>query len=137
MCGNSRPSWNTMPMRRRWAGTLMRAALSNSTLPSTAMRPRSGVSRPPIMLTSEVLPAPDGPNSAVAPAVGANLAAIENSPSRFSTSTDSISIPVVAHAGAAGEPLRRNKRCERDHDGDDDEAHRGGIAIGDLRERVD
>jgi len=46
-------------MRRRWAGTLVRVALSNSTLSSSAMRPRSGVSKPPIMLTMEVLPAPD------------------------------------------------------------------------------
>src|SRR4029079_11989498 len=114
-------------MRRRWAGTLMRAALSNSTLLSIAMRPRSGVSRPPIMLTSEVLPAPEGPNSAVAPAAVSNLTAIENSPNRFSTSTERLSVSVVTQAGAAGEPFRRDEGRQRDDDGDDDEPHRRGI----------
>ena len=60
-------------MRRRCAGTSMRAALSNSTVSSSAMRPRSGVTRPAIMLTIEVLPAPDGPNSAVTPPVALEL----------------------------------------------------------------
>src|SRR5207342_1550653 len=137
MCGNKRPSWNTVPMRRRWAGTLIRVALSNSTLSSSAMRPRSGVSSPPIMLTMEVLPAPDGPNSAVAPPVVSNFAAIWNSPSRFSTSTESISVSVITHAGAAGEPFRGDEGRQRDDDGDDDKAHRRGVAVGDLRERVD
>ena len=43
----------------------MRAALSNRTVSSSAMQPRSGLTRPAIMLTIEVLPEPDGPNSAV------------------------------------------------------------------------
>src|SRR6185369_15965837 len=137
MCGNNRPSWNTVPMRRRWAGTSVREALSNSTVAWSAIRPRSGVNRPPIMLTMEVLPAPDGPNSAVAPPPVSNFAAIGNSPSRFSTSTESISVSVITHAGAAGEPLRRDERRERDDDRDDDEASRSGIAAGDLRQRVD
>ena len=42
-------------------------AESNSTVSSSTMRPRSGVTSPAIMLTSEVLPAPEGPNSAVTP----------------------------------------------------------------------
>ena len=54
-------------MRRRQAGTSMRASASNSTSPSSAMRPRSGRISPAIMLMMLVLPAPEGPNSAVAP----------------------------------------------------------------------
>ena len=42
-----------------------RAAVSTSTRPSTAMRPSSGRISPAMRLTSEVLPEPDGPNSAV------------------------------------------------------------------------
>src|SRR5436190_6074885 len=124
-------------MRRRCAGTLVRVALSNKTVSSSAMRPRSGVTRPAIMLTIEVLPAPEGPYSAVAPPSVSNRAAIAKSPRRFSTSTKSISVSVIAHAGAPREPLRRNQRRERDHDGDDDKAGRGGIAVRDLREGVD
>ena len=45
----------------------MRAALSNSISPSSSMRPRSGRSRPAIILIMLVLPAPEGPNKAVAP----------------------------------------------------------------------
>ena len=62
-------------MRRRCAGTFTRAALSNSTVSSSAMRPRSGAIRPAIMLTIEVLPEPDAPNSAVTLPVVSNLAA--------------------------------------------------------------
>src|SRR5262249_9814199 len=46
-----------------------------------------------IMLTSVVLPAPEGPNTAVTPDAVSNCAAIENSPSCFSTSTASIYSP--------------------------------------------
>ena len=43
----------------------MRAAVSSSVSPSMAMMPRSGCSRPAIMLISEVLPAPEAPNRPV------------------------------------------------------------------------
>ena len=42
-----------------------RAAVSTSTRPSTAIAPSVGRISPAIMLTSDVLPEPDGPNSAV------------------------------------------------------------------------
>ena len=44
-----------------------------------------------------------------------------NSPSRFSTSTTSISVSVIAHAGAPREPFGRDQRGERDDDRDDDQ----------------
>ena len=55
----------------------------------------------------------------------------------FDVDAKASSVSVVAHAGAAGEPLRRDQRGERDDDGDDDEPPRRGVAAGDLRERVD
>ena len=77
-------------MRRRQTAKSMRAASSNSTSPSSTMRPRSGRSNPAIMLTTVVLPAPDGPYRTVAPVSLANFAVTANSPSFFSTSTASI-----------------------------------------------
>ena len=59
------------------------SAESNSTLSSSAMRPRSGVTRPAIMLTIVVLPEPDGPNSAVTPPAVSNRAAMLKSPRRL------------------------------------------------------
>ena len=61
-------------MRRRDTGTSMRAFESNSVSPSSTMRPRSGRVRPAIMEMMLVLPAPDGPNSAVQPPAASNAA---------------------------------------------------------------
>src|SRR5665811_286535 len=101
------------------------------------MRPRSGRSRPAIMLTTVVLPAPDGPNKTVAPVSLANFAVTTKSPSFFSTSTVNISNPVESRMSAAGEPFRRDQRGERDDHGDDHQRERGGIAARHLREGVD
>ena len=62
---------------------VMRAAVSSSVSPSSAMMPRSGRSRPAIMLISEVLPAPEAPNSPVTRPSLVKEAASENSPSCF------------------------------------------------------
>ena len=40
----------------------MPRAASNSTVSSMAIEPRSGVSRPAIIFTTDVFPAPEGPN---------------------------------------------------------------------------
>src|SRR5262245_30490253 len=101
------------------------------------MRPRSGATRPAIMLTIEVLPEPDAPNSAVTPPAVSNFAASENSPSLFSTSTASISIPVVSHAGTPREPLGCDQRGERDNDRHQYKSHCRGVATGHLRQCVD
>src|SRR5450830_1228816 len=124
-------------MRRRQAGRSMRAASSNRTSSSSTMRPRSGRSNPAIMLMMLVLPAPEGPNKTVAPLSLANRAFNENSPSFFSTSTTSMSGSVEPRGGAAGEPVRRDQRGQRDDHGDDHQLQRGGVAARHLRERVD
>src|SRR5947207_267444 len=121
-------------MRRRWAGTSIRRLESNSTVSASMMRPRSGAIRPAIMLTSVVLPAPEGPNKAVTPAALAKRAAIEKPPSRFSTSTASISFSVEAHAGAAGEPFGDHQRRERNRDRDQHQPARRRVAARALRE---
>src|SRR3546814_7355471 len=59
---------------------------SNSVWPRRTMRPRCGRSRPANMFTSEVLPAPERPNSAVIPAAWQlKLASSLNSPRRCET----------------------------------------------------
>ena len=60
---------------------------------SSVMTPRSGFSRPAIMLTSEVFPAPEGPNKAVAPPAASKRTASRNAPSCFCTSTTSTDQP--------------------------------------------
>src|ERR1700681_4414399 len=124
-------------MRRRCGGRLMRSAESNSTVSSIAIRPRSGATSPEIMLISVVLPAPEGPDTAVTPLPVWKRALRTKSPSRFSTSTPSILFPVEAHAGAARQPFGGHQRGERDGDGHQHEASRRRIAIGHLGEGVD
>src|ERR1700730_4909228 len=124
-------------MRRRCGGRLMRFSESNSTVSSIAMRPRSGASSPEIMLTSVVLPAPEGPNTAVTPLLVAKRALREKSPSRFSTSTASMLFPVEAHAGAARQPFGRYQRGKRDRDRHEHQARRLRVAVGHLGEGVD
>src|SRR6476469_286232 len=103
----------------RWCGGWLKPpAESNSSVPLTEMRPRSGVTRPATMLTIEVLPEPEGPNSAVTPSAVSNFAAMEKSPSCLWTSTLSISAPVQPHAGAAREPFGADQRDQRDRDRD-------------------
>ena len=88
-----------------------------------------GVTSPAIMLTIEVLPAPDGPNSAVTPPAASNCAASAKSPSRlFDVDARASSLPVEARAGAPREPFRSDQRDQRDHDRDDDQPHGRGVA---------
>src|SRR5947209_9733819 len=124
-------------MWRRCGGRLTRPAESNSSVPLTAMRPRSGVKRPAIMLTIDVLPEPEGPNRAVTPSGVSNFTATLKSPSCFSTSTTSMSAPVQPGAGAPREPFGRNKRDQRDDDCYNDEPRSRRIAAGDLQIGID
>src|SRR5271156_4129651 len=125
-------------MRRRCGGILMPAAASNSTVSSSLIEPRSGVSSPAIILTTEVLPAPDGPNRAVAPRAAWNRTLSFSAPSCFSTSTVStLSFPVEAYGGAPCEPLRGDQRRERQHDRHHDQPARFLVAARDLRQGVD
>src|SRR5512143_2477136 len=123
-------------MRRRQTGTSMPAAASNSVSPSSTMRPRSGASSPLIMLMMLVLPAPDGPNNAVAPPSLSKAARSTKSPSCFPTSTDNISRPMKPRGGAPRKPFRRQQRAKRNDDRDDDQLEGGGVAARHLRQRV-
>src|SRR5215469_6175770 len=125
-------------MRRRQVGTWMPFDVSSTISPSMAIVPRSGFVRPAIMLTSEVLPAPEAPNNPVTRPWLSKEASSENSPSFLTTSTRSIgSIPVQARRGAAGEDFGADQRGDRDHEGDDHKPQRGGVAIGRLDQRID
>src|SRR5215510_5699219 len=115
----------------------MRALESNSTMSAMAMRPRSGVTSPAIMLTSVVLPEPEGPNTAVTPFAVAKRALRVNSPRLFSTSTLSKLFSVKAHASPARQPLGDDERHQRECDRDEDQASSACIATGNLGERVD
>src|SRR4029077_1686544 len=125
------------PMWRWGGGRLKPPAESNSSVPSTEMRPRSGASRPATMLTIDVLPEPEGPNSAVTPSGASNFAAMLNPPSRFSTSTASMSAPVQPGAGAAREPFGRDERNQRNDDGENDERRGRRVAAGNLQIGID
>src|SRR3954468_991362 len=101
------------------------------------MRPRSGVTSPAIMLTSVLLPAPEGPNRAVTPLAVAKYALTVNSPRRFSTSTLSTLLSVKAHAGPAGQPFGEHERHQRNRDRDQHQASGRRIAAGGLCESID
>src|SRR5215831_2570621 len=124
-------------MSRRCAGTFTPDLPSNNTLSPNWMRPRSGVSSPAIMLTIDVLPEPEAPNSAVTPSAASNAAAIEKSPRRFSTSTASMLFPVKARSRAPREPFRDDQRQQRDRDRDQHQPAGGGIAAGNIGIGVD
>src|SRR5450759_679551 len=124
-------------MRLHQAGTLMRAASSNKTSPSSTIRPWSGRNSPAIILMMLVLPAPDGPNNAVALFSLSNCAFKENSPSLFSTSTTSMSGPVQARGSTPAEPFRRDQCGERDDHSNDHERERGAVTARHLSECVD
>src|SRR3954469_25319256 len=124
-------------MPRRYGWTSRRPPETNSSASPLRMRPRLSRISPATMLTIEVLPEPDGPNRAVTPPAASNFAATAKSPSRFSTSTASISFPVDARAHAPREPLGEDQRDQRDDDRDDDQPPRCGVGVGDLHIGVD
>src|SRR5262249_31662620 len=114
-----------------------RLPASNSTTPSNAMCPRSGRTRPAIMLAIVVLPAPDEPNSAVTPPAASNLASSVKSPSRFPTSSANILLSVDARVGKPREQFGCDKRQQREDDSDDHQPQCGGIARWRLRIGID
>src|SRR5208282_190676 len=91
-------------MRRCSTRTSTPPGPSYSTRSSRRMWPRAGVSRPAIALASVLLPAPDGPNSAVTPGVGdANRAVSWNVPRRSVRSTSSTALLAETRPQAAGD----------------------------------
>ena len=65
MWGNRAYSWNTRPTERSSGGRSTPRARSNQARSPSAMRPSSGDTRPATARSSVVLPAPEGPASAM------------------------------------------------------------------------
>src|SRR6266496_242806 len=123
-------------MPRRCGGTFTPSE-SNNSVPLDETRPRSGVTRPATMLMIEVLPEPDGPNSAVTPSAASNFAAMVKSANRFSTATLSMSASVQPNVGAAREPFGADQGDQRDQDRDEHQSPGRRIAARGLRVGVD
>src|SRR5947199_8327477 len=116
-----------------------RRAVSVSTAPSTVMRPRSGRISPAIALTSEVLPDPERPNSAVRPAPLSKAASSRKSPRRCSTATLSITPPLQAldaPRGALDQRLGGEQCQHRDRNRDERQPQCREIAARHLNEHV-
>ena len=101
------------------------------------MRPASGRTSPAIMLTSVVLPAPDGPNSPVTGPSLSNAMARSRSPTAYAGQGRAPSFPVQPACRAACEEFGRQQRRHCDHDGDDHKAQRGGVTRRRLRIGID
>ena len=65
MCGNRAYSWNTRPTERSSGGRSTPRARSNHARSPSAIRPSSGATRPATARSTVVLPAPEGPASAI------------------------------------------------------------------------
>src|SRR5262245_60161871 len=98
---------------------------SNTVSPLMAMRPRSGRRVPAMALTTEVLPAPERPKSAVTPSPASNDAARRKSPNSRSTSTNSIFACDPARR-AAHQDFGDVQGSERKQHGDDAQPYRSG-----------
>src|SRR5262245_34239976 len=100
------------------------------------MRPRCGSISPAIMLTTEVLPAPERPNSAVTRASVSNATSRSRAPTLRATSIRSI-FALSRLRRAPREELRREQRCQRHCYRDEAEPQRLQIAVRNLRIGVD
>src|SRR4051812_32052034 len=112
-------------------------AVSSSVSPSSVMEPLSGRNNPAIMVTIEVLPAPEWPNNAVTPPTLSKLASIVVAPNALRTSTRSISLSALSEHGATCKPFGREERGKCDQDGDHDQLQCREVAIRCLDQRVD
>src|SRR3546814_14417366 len=83
-----------------------------------------------------VLPAPDGPNSAVSPGPAVKCAAMTRSPRRRVTSI-SIAMPLPLAMRAADEPFGEDQRAEREHNREQREARHHRLAARHLQRRID
>src|SRR5215472_9871423 len=114
----------------------MPRAASNIVSPLIAIRPRSGRRMPAIALTTEVLPAPDRPKSAVTPSPASNDAERRKSPRLRPMSSESI-FAVDAARSAAHQDLGKVERGEREQYRQHAQAHRRGVTGRRLRIGVD
>src|SRR5690606_20185964 len=98
----------------RSGGRFTPAAESNSVVPATAIRPRSGRISPATQLRTVVLPAPEGPTSAVSGASEAKPSAMRRSPVEGPTETSKdMGAP---SARTAHQQLGHDQRRDRQHD---------------------
>src|SRR5262245_14421986 len=110
----------------------MLRSVSNKVSPLMSMRPRAGRRRPAMAFTTEVLPAPDRPKSAVTPSPPSNDAARRNSPSPRSMSTDSI-FTRNPTCRPAHQDLGEIQSTEREQHGEHAQAQRRRVAGRSLR----
>src|SRR5690348_6514264 len=118
----------------------MPLAESKNTVSPTAIRPSSGRLSPASARTTEVLPAPERPNSATTPGTGAeNAASTRKSPCRLRIARSSIGAPSASHdpPHPAGENFGENEPGDRERDRDAREARRHWIAARSLDRGVD
>src|SRR5882672_5674344 len=111
----------------------MSRALSKTASPSISMRPRSGRRIPAIALTTDVLPAPEGPNSAVTPSPASKAAFSRKTPRRRSMA----SLRVIARDPAGGtvyQHLRREQGRQRERNRN--ERHAQGLRVARRRLRI-
>ena len=94
-----------------------RVAVSTSTRPSTTTRPRSGRISPAMMLTSEVLPEPDAPNSAVSRPPLSKAASSVKAAQPVTDVDRRASFDVHPPADAARQRFGDDQRDHRDGDG--------------------
>src|SRR3954469_25657320 len=90
-----------------------------------------------MMLTSDVLPDPERPNSAVSPPSAANAASSTKAPRRWRAATSIMSVAERPAGGALDDPLREKQRRRRDRDRDQRQPQRADFAAGNLRQRID
>src|SRR5712672_3302368 len=123
-------------MRRRGVGTSMPRPLSNTGSPSIVMRPRSGRRMPAMALTTEVLPAPERPKSAVTPSPASKAALRRNAPRRRSMSTVSV---IASHpfCRTAHQYFRNVERGERKQHRNEAQPQRGLVSRRRLRIGID
>src|SRR5260221_840937 len=123
-------------MRRRGVGTSMPRPLSNTGSPSIVMRPRSGRRMPAMALTTEVLPAPERPKSAVTPSPASKAALRRNAPRRRSMSTVSVIAP-HPFCRTAHQYFRNVERGERKQHRNEAQPQRGLVSRWRLRIGID
>src|SRR6266404_2908881 len=125
-------------MRRRCGCKSILAAESNNVRPSSTMRPLSGRASPANTLINVVLPAPERPKRASSPLPGPlKLAAKRKSPSCFSALKDSMTLARDPPVDPTCQEFGGDKRCQRQHYGDDRKAQGSEIAARFLGKGVD
>src|SRR3546814_4828002 len=93
-----------------------RSTRTDTLFPYTTRCRSSGLSSPAIMLSTLVLPTPDGPNSTVSPSPASKAAPTCTSPSRRVTSTSKdMGAPPAAPRQRLARDQRHQRQRHRDH----------------------